>query len=134
MVPPLLSSAEGPLLTLNFATAIGEVWANMLHNVLAELVHDYGFDAGAKTNPNIGSGNAIWLQLFMKQLMLQPCNPTRELVVLSHFLPTLRIDPYLSFSQFPKHAMHGYRRMILCTMVLTRFVGFGSSTGIVFTV
>ena len=32
-------------------TDIGEVWANMLHNVYAQLVAVHGFSAIAKTNP-----------------------------------------------------------------------------------
>ena len=33
-----------------FLTDIGEVWANMLHNVYAQLVAAHGFSATAKTD------------------------------------------------------------------------------------
>jgi hypothetical protein len=59
---------------------IGEVWANMLHNVYAELVKVYGFDAKARSDPTSTKGNAIWLHLMMDALALQPCNPTRKCV------------------------------------------------------
>ena len=39
------------LQTLNEEHAIGEVWANMLHNVYASLVGVHGFSDTAHTNP-----------------------------------------------------------------------------------
>ena len=40
-------------LTLSYVTiANGEVWANMLHNVYAQLVAQHGFSATAKTDPS----------------------------------------------------------------------------------
>ncbi|PFH46758.1 hypothetical protein AMATHDRAFT_88134 [Amanita thiersii Skay4041] len=56
--------------------SIGEVWANMLHNVLAELVKAHGWSKNARTNPNGKKGNTIFLHLFMDGLALQPCNPS----------------------------------------------------------
>ena len=32
-------------------TDVGEAWANMLHNVYAQLVAAHGFSATAKTDP-----------------------------------------------------------------------------------
>ncbi|KAF7348992.1 Extracellular metalloproteinase [Mycena venus] len=55
---------------------IGEVWANMLHNVYAALVGVYGFDATARTNPDSTGGNAVYLHLFIDALAIQPCSPT----------------------------------------------------------
>lgn len=55
---------------------IGEVWANMLHNVYAALVASHGFSGIAKTNPTSTAGNAVFLHLFLDALALQPCNPT----------------------------------------------------------
>ncbi|KAF6749245.1 metalloprotease [Ephemerocybe angulata] len=55
---------------------IGEVWANMLHNVLAALVDTYGWSATAMTNPQGTQGNVVYLHLFLDALALQPCNPT----------------------------------------------------------
>lgn len=57
---------------------IGEVWANMLHNVYAALVGALGFDASARTNPDGTAGNVVWLRLIVKAFALQPCNPTCE--------------------------------------------------------
>ncbi|GLB42800.1 putative peptidase M36 family protein [Lyophyllum shimeji] len=55
---------------------IGEVWANMLHNVYAALVAARGFSATALTNPNTSEGNVVFLHIFLDSLLLQPCNPT----------------------------------------------------------
>ncbi|KAF5332497.1 hypothetical protein D9611_005472 [Ephemerocybe angulata] len=64
------------LQTLSEVHDIGEVWANMLHNVLAALVDTYGWSATAMTNPQGNQGNVIYLHLFIDALALQPCNPT----------------------------------------------------------
>ncbi|KAM5541595.1 hypothetical protein V8D89_004785 [Ganoderma adspersum] len=64
------------LRTLTEVHDIGEVWANMLHNVYARLVATRGFSADAKTNPTGTRGNTVFLHLFMDALALQPCNPT----------------------------------------------------------
>ncbi len=54
---------------------IGEVWANMLHNVLAALINDHGFSMTAKTDATGTEGNVVFLHLFLEALQLQPCNP-----------------------------------------------------------
>ncbi|KAF9017287.1 hypothetical protein BDZ89DRAFT_1165814 [Hymenopellis radicata] len=54
---------------------IGEVWANILHIVLAALVQDHGFSTTAKTDPTGTEGNVVFLHLFLDALQLQPCNP-----------------------------------------------------------
>jgi extracellular elastinolytic metalloproteinase len=64
------------LKTLTEVHDIGEVWANMLHNVYAALVGSKGFSGQARTNPNGTKGNVIFLHLFIDALPLQPCNPT----------------------------------------------------------
>ncbi|KAG6831526.1 hypothetical protein H0H92_009795 [Tricholoma furcatifolium] len=56
--------------------SIGEVWANILHNVYAALVGKYGFNSAARTTPNGAEGNVVFLHLFLDGLALQPCNPT----------------------------------------------------------
>jgi len=61
---------------LNEVHNIGEVWANMLHNVYAALVSAHGWSATARTNPNGTEGNIVFLHLFLDALLLQPCNPT----------------------------------------------------------
>ncbi|KAI0667554.1 Fungalysin metallopeptidase-domain-containing protein [Trametes maxima] len=55
---------------------IGEVWANLLHNVYAALVGVHGFSDTAHTDPTTLGGNTVFLHLFMDALLLQPCNPT----------------------------------------------------------
>ncbi|KAL1742462.1 Fungalysin metallopeptidase-domain-containing protein [Schizophyllum fasciatum] len=61
---------------LNEVHDIGEVWANILHNVYAALVGEYGWAEDSKTNPDSDSGNVVYLHLFIDALALQPCNPT----------------------------------------------------------
>lgn len=63
------------LLTWDYQ-AIGEVWANMLHNVYAALVAAHGFSTTAKTNPTGREGNIVFLHLFLDALALQPCQPS----------------------------------------------------------
>lgn len=48
----------------------------MLHNVYANLVSAYGWASDARTNPDSGKGNAVFLRVFYDALLLQPCNPT----------------------------------------------------------
>ncbi|KAJ7165457.1 Fungalysin metallopeptidase-domain-containing protein [Mycena crocata] len=55
---------------------IGEVWANMLHNVYAALVAELGFSETAQTNPDQPEGNVVFMHLLMDALALQPCQPT----------------------------------------------------------
>jgi extracellular elastinolytic metalloproteinase len=64
------------LLPLNEVHNIGEVWANMLHNVYAALVAANGYSATAKTDPSGTAGNVVFLHLFIDALVLQPCNLT----------------------------------------------------------
>ncbi|KAJ7260117.1 Fungalysin metallopeptidase-domain-containing protein [Mycena rebaudengoi] len=66
----------GSLRTLNEVHDIGEVWANILHNVYAKLVGSLAFSTTAKTNPTDTEGNIVFLHLFLDALALQPCNPT----------------------------------------------------------
>ncbi|KAH9173736.1 Fungalysin metallopeptidase-domain-containing protein [Lactarius sanguifluus] len=55
---------------------MGEVWANILHNVYASLVITKGWSKNALTDPTTNEGNVVWLHLFIDALLLQPCNPT----------------------------------------------------------
>jgi extracellular elastinolytic metalloproteinase len=55
---------------------IGEIWANILHNVYAGLVGAHGWDANARTDATSTAGNAVFLHLLIDALKLQPCNPT----------------------------------------------------------
>ncbi|KAK7687007.1 hypothetical protein QCA50_009506 [Cerrena zonata] len=64
------------LQTLTEVHDIGEVWANLLHNVYAGLVGAHGFSATAHTDPTTTGGNTVFLHLFLDALALQPCNPT----------------------------------------------------------
>ncbi|KAI0826421.1 Fungalysin metallopeptidase-domain-containing protein [Irpex lacteus] len=70
---PLIYSSVA---TRNEVHDIGEIWANILHNVLAALVGDHGFTADARTNPSSNAGNVVFMHLFMDSLPLLPCNPT----------------------------------------------------------
>ncbi|KAJ6583044.1 Fungalysin metallopeptidase-domain-containing protein [Mycena vulgaris] len=54
---------------------IGEIWANMLHNVHAALVAAHGFSKTARTDPSGAKGNVVFLHLFIDALALQPCQP-----------------------------------------------------------
>ncbi|KAF5312513.1 hypothetical protein D9619_002331 [Psilocybe cf. subviscida] len=62
--------------SLNEVHNIGEVWANILHQVYAALVNKYGFSDTARTNPDGTEGNIVYMHLFLDALRLQPCNPT----------------------------------------------------------
>ncbi|KAF8883983.1 Fungalysin metallopeptidase-domain-containing protein [Infundibulicybe gibba] len=62
--------------TLDEVHNIGEVWANMLHNVYAALVEAHGFSSTAHTDATGLEGNVMYLHLFIDALALQPCNPT----------------------------------------------------------
>ncbi|KAH9056491.1 Fungalysin metallopeptidase-domain-containing protein [Lactarius vividus] len=64
------------LKTLTEVHDIGEVWANILHNVYAALVNAHGWSGTARTNPGGTEGNIVFLHLFLDALLLQPCNPT----------------------------------------------------------
>ncbi|KAI0739678.1 Fungalysin metallopeptidase-domain-containing protein [Daedaleopsis nitida] len=64
------------LQTLREVHDIGEVWANMLHNVYAALVGVHGFSGTAHTDPTTTGGNTVFLHLFLDAFLLQPCNPT----------------------------------------------------------
>ncbi|TFK49223.1 hypothetical protein OE88DRAFT_1713503 [Heliocybe sulcata] len=70
---PLRYSSIGQL---NEVHNIGEVWANMLHNVYAALVSAHGYSSTAKTDATGTAGNNVFLHLFIDALALQPCNPT----------------------------------------------------------
>ncbi|KAF8156607.1 metallo proteinase 10 [Crassisporium funariophilum] len=60
----------------NEVHSVGEVWANMLHNVYAALVAERGFSSEKLTNPDGPEGNIVFMRLFMDALSIQPCNPT----------------------------------------------------------
>ena len=79
--PYSTSAAVNPLRyssikTLNEVHNIGEVWANLLHNVYAALVGAHGFSATARADASGAEGNVVYLHLFIDALALQPCNPT----------------------------------------------------------
>ncbi|KAJ7895017.1 Fungalysin metallopeptidase-domain-containing protein [Mycena leptocephala] len=66
----------GNIATLNEVHNIGEIWANLLHNIYAALVAQYGWSPDARTNPDGTEGNIVHMHLFIDALPLQPCNPT----------------------------------------------------------
>ncbi|KAL6898534.1 Fungalysin metallopeptidase domain-containing protein [Trichoderma evansii] len=55
---------------------IGEVWANMLHNVLAALSDSDGWSDSFLTDSTGTLGNVVFMHLFMDGLSIQPCEPT----------------------------------------------------------
>ncbi|KAJ7140443.1 Fungalysin metallopeptidase-domain-containing protein [Mycena filopes] len=55
---------------------IGEVWANILHNVYADLVSEHGFSSTAHTDPTGSAGNVVYLRILVDALAIQPCQPT----------------------------------------------------------
>lgn len=55
---------------------IGEVWANMLHNVLASLVDNRGWSSSFLTDSTGNSGNVVYMHLLLDGLSIQPCEPT----------------------------------------------------------
>ncbi|KAG6873512.1 hypothetical protein C0995_014780 [Termitomyces sp. Mi166 len=71
-----------PIIQIWDVSDIGEVWANILHNVYAALVQRYGFSTTARTTPGGTEGNIVFLHLFIDALALQPCNPSSEVLEL----------------------------------------------------
>jgi extracellular elastinolytic metalloproteinase len=71
--PPLIF--QSLIIVLRFLD-IGEIWANLLHNIYAALVAQYGWSPDARTNPDGTEGNIVHMHLFIDALPLQPCNPT----------------------------------------------------------
>ncbi|KAJ7153206.1 Fungalysin metallopeptidase-domain-containing protein [Mycena filopes] len=55
---------------------IGEVWANILHNVYADLVVEHGFSSTAHTDATGSAGNVVFLHILVDALAIQPCEPT----------------------------------------------------------
>ncbi|KAJ7073496.1 Fungalysin metallopeptidase-domain-containing protein [Mycena belliarum] len=72
-VNPLTFASAGQLQEVH---NIGEVWANMLHNVYAALVAELGFADDAAKNPDGTQGNIVFMHLMLDALALQPCQPT----------------------------------------------------------
>jgi hypothetical protein len=68
------------------ASDIGEVWANMLHNVHAALVDAHGFSKTARMDASGLEGNVVFLHLFIDALALQPCQPDCEFLLPVVFL------------------------------------------------
>src|SRR6266404_5398586 len=57
---------------------MGEVLANILHNVYAALVAAHGWSSRAFTDPTTMEGNVVFYHLFFDALLLMPCPPTCE--------------------------------------------------------
>ncbi|KAM5541103.1 hypothetical protein V8D89_005236 [Ganoderma adspersum] len=79
--PYSTNPTTNPLRYSNVGALLGQhgtltSWANMLHNVYAELVAQRGFSATAKTDPSTTAGNTVFLHLFIDARAHQPCNPT----------------------------------------------------------
>lgn len=76
-----------------FQPEMGEVWANILHNLYDSLVQEHGFSEDAKTNPEAKGGNAIFLHLILDGFLLQPCEPSCTSFV---GILELRLTPFIS--------------------------------------
>lgn len=94
---------------------IGEVWANMLHNVYASLVEKHGFSATAGTDPSGPEGNIVFLHLFFDSLALQPCNPTCEFLSFNACQARVLIVTF----QLSPHALPGSKPTRIATVVQT---------------
>ncbi|KAF9486176.1 hypothetical protein BDN70DRAFT_988183 [Pholiota conissans] len=100
--------------SLNEVHDIGEVWANILHNVYAALVSAKGWSATARTDPTGTEGNIVFLHLFIDALSLQPCNPT---------LPTAR-DAWI---QADVNRYGGANKCLLWKAFASRGLGTGAA-------
>ncbi|KAF8970318.1 Fungalysin metallopeptidase-domain-containing protein [Flammula alnicola] len=101
--------------SLNEVHDIGEVWANILHNVYAALVSAKGWSSTARTNSNGTEGNVVFLHLFLDALALQPCNPT---------LPTAR-DAWI---QADVNRYGGANKCLLWNAFASRGLGTGAAS------
>uniref|UniRef100_A0A0W0FQM5 Extracellular metalloproteinase n=1 Tax=Moniliophthora roreri TaxID=221103 RepID=A0A0W0FQM5_MONRR len=100
--------------TLNEVHDIGEVWANILHNVYAALVAEHGFSFTARSNPDGSEGNVVFLHLLVDALSIQPCNPT---------LPTAR-DAWIQADQ---NRYGGANACLLWNAFASRGLGVGAA-------
>ncbi|KAI3616994.1 putative extracellular elastinolytic metalloproteinase precursor [Moniliophthora roreri] len=121
--------------TLNEVHDIGEVWANILHNVYAALVAEHGFSFTARSNPDGSEGNGthfflrvsstnrglinplkkvVFLHLLVDALSIQPCNPT---------LPTAR-DAWIQADQ---NRYGGANACLLWNAFASRGLGVGAA-------
>ena len=108
--------------------AIGEVWANILHNVYAAFVKAKGFSKTARTNPDGNEGNVIFLRLFMDQLALQPCNPTRTFQIsfidqLALKLLSIVVTARDAWIQADQNRYRGEHKCLLWTTFASRGLG-----------
>lgn len=87
---------------------VGQVWANILHNVYAALVKQYGFSKSAKTNPEGKEGNVVFLHLMIDALALQPCYPKCERTCSCFHYRWLTSVPFI-FVQLLLRVMPGFR-------------------------
>jgi extracellular elastinolytic metalloproteinase len=55
---------------------MGEVWANILHNVYVALADAYDWTWLFDDDTTVPGGNTIFFHLLFDALLLQPCNPT----------------------------------------------------------
>ncbi|KAF8149150.1 Fungalysin metallopeptidase-domain-containing protein [Crassisporium funariophilum] len=61
---------------IDSAHNIGEIWANILHNIYADLIRRYEWSNEAYTRPSAPEGNALFMRLIIRSLELVPCVPT----------------------------------------------------------
>ena len=120
-----------------YGKEIGEVWANVLHNVYAALVQAHGWASTRFTNPDTSEGNVVFMRLFFDSLSIQPCNPTCEFHLLSLFeKPLLNISRHAAcyvvvaardaWIQADVNRYGGSHRCLLWTAFASRGLGVGA--------
>ncbi|KAJ3559512.1 hypothetical protein NP233_g11246 [Leucocoprinus birnbaumii] len=95
--------------------SIGEIWANLLHNVYASLVGKYGWSATARTDPTGSEGNVVFLHLLIDALALQPCNPTSWILGIITFVlftktQLVQAHPWPLYVKHSTHRTRHYAR------------------------
>jgi extracellular elastinolytic metalloproteinase len=112
-------------------TAIGEVWANMLHNVYAALVAEHGWDANFRVDPTVKAGNAVFLHLFMDALLLQPCNPDCEYLLFRFsdvcLTPPTVVAARAAWIQVDANRYAGANKCLLWKAFASRGLGVGAA-------
>jgi extracellular elastinolytic metalloproteinase len=96
------------------AHSIGEVWANMLHNVLAALADNRGWSDTALTDSTGDLGNVVFMQLLIDSLSIAPCEPTF-------------ITARDSFIQADQNRYGGNHNCIVWRVFASKGLGFGAA-------
>lgn len=96
------------------ANAIGEVWANMLHVLLAALADNRGWSNTFLTDSTGNLGNVVFMHLLMDSMSMVPCEPT---------FVTARD----AFIQADQNRYNGDHYCIIWRVFASRGLGFGAA-------